>query len=208
MSANARGFRLDHEQDLSPTMFGSASNDAPDAASLAAFNAFITAYGNTFSRAVILPQMAASAIVNPPYGFYSLFVDSADHVLKLKDAFGSVGTISPTPTPSPIYPLDGAGTMPAFAYSTRKLTSTWTGAAIRVVRPSDSATLDVGFVGQDLDTTSLDAFLASEIGHVDIWYDQSGNGHHATQTTDANRPLVENGSASRAGRCCSRTSAR
>lgn len=96
---------------------------------------------------------------------------------------------------APIYPIDDVGgTAPLFAYSTRKLTASYTGSALRVVRPSDSATLDVGFVGQELDTTALDAFLGSELGEVDIWYDQSGNGNNATQTTSAIRPRLESGS--------------
>jgi lysophospholipase L1-like esterase len=96
--------------------------------------------------------------------------------------------------PPPIYPLDGAGALPEFAYSTRRLTASYSGPAIRVVRPSDSVTRDIGFVGQDLGVSDLDSFLGAEIGHVDKWYDQSGHGRDATQTTDADRPLVESGS--------------
>jgi len=99
--------------------------------------------------------------------------------------------------PEPIYPVDDVGgTAPLFAYSTKKLRSAYSGSALRVVRPSDSATLDVGFVGQNLDEAALDTFLGSELGQVDIWYDQSGNGNDATQTTAASRPVIESGSIS------------
>jgi trimeric autotransporter adhesin len=78
----------------------------------------------------------------------------------------------------------------AAAYGTKKLRADYAGPAIRVIRASDSATLDVGFAGDDLDASSLDAFLAATTGKVDIYYDQSGNGLHATQTASANRPPV------------------
>lgn len=91
-----------------------------------------------------------------------------------------------------IFPVDLiGGTGPLFVYGTKKLRSAYTGNAIRVVRPSDSETLDVGFVGQSLDTATLDAFLGAQLGSISIWYDQSGNGNDATQGTDGSRPLVE-----------------
>ena len=94
----------------------------------------------------------------------------------------------------PAYPLDLlTGAQPMYAYGAIKLRSAYSGSAFRVVRPSDSATLDVGFVGQLPDYAALDAFLGSETGQVDIWYDQSGNGNNAAQSTAASRPVVENG---------------
>lgn len=96
--------------------------------------------------------------------------------------------------PAPIYPLDLiTGAQPMYAYGATKLRSAYSGSAFRVVRPSDSATLDVGFVGQLPDYAAVDAFLGSGNGQVDIWYDQSGNGNNAPQSTSASRPVVENG---------------
>ena len=86
-------------------------------------------------------------------------------------------------------PLDQIAVLPMFAYSTKKLRAGYAGAALRVVRPSDSVTQDIGFVGQILDTAAINTFLGAQVGHVDIWYDQTGNANHATQTTDANRPF-------------------
>ena len=82
-----------------------------------------------------------------------------------------------------VYALDNAGVMPSFAYATKKLSSTYNGPALRVVRASDSTTLDIGFIGQDLDEAALLAFISGTTGAVDIWYDQSGHGNHATQTS-------------------------
>lgn len=80
------------------------------------------------------------------------------------------------------------------AYGTILLNSAYTGAAINVVRASDSTALDIGFVqiGKQkvLDELALDAFLAGTTGSVATLYDQSGNGNHATQATAANRPII------------------
>lgn len=82
----------------------------------------------------------------------------------------------------------------AAAYSLRKLRSAYTGSAIRV-RNSSSTELDIGFVNNVLDTTSLLSHCGSGDGFVTTWYDQSGNGYDASQTTAANQPqIVSSGS--------------
>jgi hypothetical protein len=84
----------------------------------------------------------------------------------------------------------------AAAYSLRKLRELYSGAAIRVRRSSDNAEADIGFdVNGELDTIALLAFCGNGDGFVTTWYDQSGNGYDATQTTAANQPqIVSNGS--------------
>jgi hypothetical protein len=86
----------------------------------------------------------------------------------------------------------------AAAYSLRKLRSAYTGSAIRV-RRTDFQESDIGFTGLgNLDTAALLAFTgtgALDNGFVTTWYDQSGNGYNATQTTAANQPqIVSSGS--------------
>lgn len=77
------------------------------------------------------------------------------------------------------------------AYSLRKLSSTYTGNAIRIRRSSDSTSLDIGFTANGgLDTTSVLSFIAGGTAFVSIIYDQSGNGNHATQTTASSQPLL------------------
>ena len=79
------------------------------------------------------------------------------------------------------------------AYSLRKLRAGQT-RAIRVRRSSDNAEQDIGFIGNDLDTVSLLSFCGAGNGFVTTWYDQSGNGYDATQTTQAYQPqIVSNG---------------
>lgn len=83
----------------------------------------------------------------------------------------------------------------AAAYSLRLLSSTYTGDAIEVRRALDNTTQDIGFVNNELDVTSLESFCSGTNGFVTTWYDQSGNGNDATQSTDANQPqIVSSGS--------------
>ena len=78
----------------------------------------------------------------------------------------------------------------AVAYSVRKLRTLYTGNAIRVRRSSDNTETDIGFSGANLDTTALTSFCTGTLGFVTTWYDQSGNGFNATQTTAANQPQI------------------
>jgi hypothetical protein len=90
--------------------------------------------------------------------------------------------------------LDLISVIVSVAYGLRRLSRFWTGAAIRVMRTSDGAELDIGFIGEDLDVVTLLAFVGLANGEVVIWYDQSGNGRHAVSTTAGLRPrIVVNG---------------
>jgi hypothetical protein len=83
----------------------------------------------------------------------------------------------------------------AAAYSLRKLSTAYTGSAIRVRRSSDSTEQDIGFVNNELDTASLKSFCSATNGFVTTWYDQSGSARNATQSTSANQPqIVSSGS--------------
>lgn len=103
-------------------------------------------------------------------------------------------------------PID-ALTAPTACYSWRRLRTAYTAnKAVNVVRASDSATTDIGFLadGQP-DTATLTTFLNATTGKVVTWYDQCG-ARDMTQGTDASRPVVtlscNNGYA-----CASATSA-
>jgi len=83
----------------------------------------------------------------------------------------------------------------AVAYSLRKLSSTYSGSAIRVRRSSDNSEQDIGFVDGELDTTSLLSFVGASSGYITTWYDQSGNANDATQSTLASQcQIVSSGS--------------
>lgn len=88
------------------------------------------------------------------------------------------------------YPVDSV-TGATVAYGMRRLTKSYTGAAINVRRSSDNATQDIGFTSAgDLDVASLINFVGNNNGYVTIWYDQSGNGYNATQGTTGNQPTI------------------
>lgn len=93
------------------------------------------------------------------------------------------------PTPVPLALLDAYGGAGA-AYSVRKLSSSYTGAALRVRRSSDNTEQDIGFVGLDLDTTALTSFVGAGNGFVTKWYDQSGNNNHGLQSTAIQQPQI------------------
>jgi hypothetical protein len=90
-------------------------------------------------------------------------------------------------------PLLDAYPNAAAAYSLRKLRTAYTGSAIRV-RRTDLAESDIGFTSTgELDTTALLAFTGTGVldnGFITKWYDQSGNGRDATQTTALNQPQI------------------
>lgn len=78
----------------------------------------------------------------------------------------------------------------AAAYSLRLLRAAYTGYAIKVRRASDNTEQDIGFSNNELDTTTIASFCSGTNGFVTTWYDQSGNGNNATQTTAASQPKI------------------
>ena len=78
----------------------------------------------------------------------------------------------------------------AAAYSLRLLRINYTGFAIRVRRSSDNTEQDIGFIGNNLNTSALTSFCGAGNGFVTTWYDQSGNARNATQTTAASQPQI------------------
>ena len=78
------------------------------------------------------------------------------------------------------------------AYSIRKLSSSYSGSAIRIRRDSDNTEQDFGFDSNgELDTTSIETFCSpSSNAYVTIWYDQSGNGNDAVQSTASQQPQI------------------
>lgn len=93
-----------------------------------------------------------------------------------------------------IYPLDLV-TGSLRGYSVRRLSSSYSGACLRVRRSSDNTEQDIGFVGNFLDTASLLTFVGVGDGFIRSWYDQSGNISTANQATSALQPqIVSSGS--------------
>jgi hypothetical protein len=67
---------------------------------------------------------------------------------------------------------------------------------MKVRRSNDNATADIPFSftpdGRALDETALLAFVGSNSAFVDTWYDQSGNGRHASQASTTLQPRIVN----------------
>jgi hypothetical protein len=76
------------------------------------------------------------------------------------------------------------------AYSLRKLSPTYNGYCIQIQRWSDSATKDIGFIGNELDTPNILSFAGVSTASVSIGYDQSGNGNNAIQPTLVYQPII------------------
>ena len=82
------------------------------------------------------------------------------------------------------------------AYSIRQLDQFYTGSAMRVREAGSNNEIDIEFdVNGYLDTLAIAAHCGSNIGYVTIWYDQSGNNNHLTQSVAGNQPKIYNGSS-------------
>lgn len=81
-------------------------------------------------------------------------------------------------------------TSPYAGYSVRKLTSSYSGSAIRVRKDGTTDEQDIGFdANGNLDTSSLLSFVGSGDGLVTKWYDQIGSSD-AVQATASEQPLI------------------
>lgn len=92
--------------------------------------------------------------------------------------------------PPPTLPLDNI--VAENAYGLRKLRNSYSGACLRVRRGSDNVELDVGFVGQQLDTTTLTNFKGASQCYVVVWYDQSGNNRNTSIKAVIHQPEIIN----------------
>ena len=99
-----------------------------------------------------------------------------------------VGNLYPLATTT--YPLDLVSGATG-AWSTRLLTTAYTGACLRVRRSSDDAEQDIGFIGQTIDYAALLDFVGSGDGFVRTWYSQDGGTtRDLVQTTGTNQPQI------------------
>jgi len=84
------------------------------------------------------------------------------------------------------------------AYSLRKLSSSYTGAAIRVRETAFNTETDIGFdANGNLDTAALLAHCGfpNASGYITKWYDQSGNNRDGAQTSAAKQLQVVSSNA-------------
>jgi Alpha-L-arabinofuranosidase B, catalytic/Domain of unknown function (DUF4185) len=88
--------------------------------------------------------------------------------------------------------LDATGVpRPAAAYSLRRLTGSYRGSPVRVVRWTDGSSADISFTSAgNLDVAALMSFCAGTTCTASKWYDQSGNRSDATQAVLSKQPIV------------------
>lgn len=99
------------------------------------------------------------------------------------------------PTDAPTSGLLADYTGAAAAYSVRQLSDKAV-IALRVRRDSDDEEINIGFdANGDLDSQAISDFCSTANGYVTRWWDQSTNGTHADQATDASQPQIYNGTA-------------
>jgi hypothetical protein len=135
--------------------------------------------------------LTITEIVEQSSGVYSWFVDRAgtydiyavatDGTVK---SWGKVGIVAASG-----FILDQIPTQPIWAVSLRRLRSAYTGPAATVRRSSDNATQNIGFIGEDLDTAALTAFVGVGNGFTATLYDQIA-GVNPFQTTAGNQPRM------------------
>ncbi len=103
----------------------------------------------------------------------------------------SFGSATATTTSLTVGVIQALSIAPVAAHSIRKLSSTYSGSAIRVRRSSDNNEQDIGFTaGGDLDTTALLTFCGAGDGFITTWYDQSGNSRNAVQAAAGVQPRI------------------
>lgn len=117
----------------------------------------------------------------------------------IKDAAGNDATLTFTvPNTSGLnvdYYVGPLESLPAASatFSIRRLKRSYTGPLIRIRRSSDNTESNIGYLANgNLDITSLTSFCGSGSCFVKTWYDQSGNGRDATQTTTTAQPRIFN----------------
>lgn len=78
----------------------------------------------------------------------------------------------------------------ALFYDVFKVKSDYFGNCLQVRRASDNDELPIPFVGRYIDIDTMEAFCAGTDGFVRHWYDQSGNGNNASQSTNNSQPKI------------------
>jgi hypothetical protein len=87
--------------------------------------------------------------------------------------------------------LDEYGADIVLAYSLRKLSSTYSGNAIRVRESSGNTEADIGFDSNgNLDESALLSHVGSNNGFIVTWYDQSGQSGNMQNATTSEQPQI------------------
>ena len=91
-----------------------------------------------------------------------------------------------------VFPLDTYDAVSA--YSTRLVSSTYSGDCIKIRRSSDNAITDIGFdTNGVLDVNAINTFVGTGSAFVQTWYDQSGNGNDLIAISTSTEAYIRDG---------------
>ena len=109
--------------------------------------------------------------------------------------FSKLDNAIPVADPNVSYILDISPSENALAaYSVRQLSTLYTGPAMKVRRTSDNVELDIYYdVNGELDTAAIETHCGSNLGRVTVWYDQSGNNNHISESNASYQPTIWSG---------------
>ncbi len=103
--------------------------------------------------------------------------------------YGEIANYNHFPTIKPSHILDEKLTDISFAFSMRVLESDYTGSLVRLRRASDNAEKDFVWGDNDIvDVAAINTWRNGSNVFVHTWYDQSGLGRDAVQTTQNRQP--------------------
>lgn len=176
--------------DTFPTVTGSV-----DAAFVSKFSSTGTYFFSITSDSSVNDVNFATG--SDPYG--NVYFGGQNQNGSLRDAstrqFLNYSIITPTQSN---FPLDAVSTSALLSltgtYSLRRVLTSYTGPVINLRRSADNVTVNVfsDRIGTLLleDSTPVSTWLGASTGFITTWYDQSGNGRHATQNVTGSQPSL------------------
>jgi len=87
------------------------------------------------------------------------------------------------------YVLTGS---PQMALALTKVNPLYSGSCMTIRRGNDNNETNIGFVGNDLDISSINTFCSGTTCFVKTWFDQYQNGGDANQNTPNSQPIIYN----------------
>ena len=95
------------------------------------------------------------------------------------------------PVPAAVY-MPTVASSPVIWYGMRRVVTAYSGPLLQVQRASDNATMDVAQLASGLpDNAAVATWAAGSKVYARTWYDQTGQGRHAVQTTLAQMPFYD-----------------
>lgn len=177
-----------------------------DMLSSAAKNAMLYS-ATSFTGSINANTLTVTAVTSGTIKLYSTITGTGISAGTIITAFGTgtggtgTYTVATTPTTSQtVASTTISSTLSAGAFGVRLLYSGYNGPVMRIRNNATTPTFadfysdTLGNLGTGINGTgiSLSTWLSNNsatVAYVHTWYDQTGNGNHATQTTNASQPV-------------------